>query len=103
MASEEAARLQEQIVSKFNAIAEHIANELGFGALQGMTPEKRSELDQEVQDAIDKWSEGPDLDMAQPTTPLQHLLAEHRLAEDAILDYRDARLDDDLARDLDKE
>ena len=91
MASEN--ELLERLKEKFEAIAELLASERGYGPVNTLAPIKRAELAAEVQDAIDEWSEAEVEDNPpQAKTRFQQLLAEYREIEEQILDARDPRL-----------
>jgi hypothetical protein len=84
--------LQNKWSAKEDEIAAHIARDLGFGDLSGLTDEQKIELTEEVENAIDSWDEA-DVDDApgtrNPTGELQRLLWEHHDIGLLIMHYQD--------------
>jgi hypothetical protein len=88
--------LETQRAAKFQEIEAIIAWRLGYGALDGLTPEQKSAVKAEAEQAIDQWEETAEMEMPpiEPSTPLQALLREHHEICEQILDIQDEGLGD---------
>ena len=93
MSTPETTRLQEVLSERFDALAAFLCEHLGYGPRPDLTPEKRRELDQEVEDAIDEWSEYDNgaAEIPDHPTPLQRLLMAYHEAEELVLKHHDGR------------
>ena len=93
MSTPEATRLQEVLSERFDALAAFLCEHLGYGPRADLTAEKRREIDQEVEDAIDEWSEYENGAAETPDrpSPLQRLLIAYREAEEHVLNHHDYR------------
>ncbi len=77
--------------SVFEEIAALIAFQLGYGPLSELSPERRREIGQEAQDAVESWDEAKkEATSGLPVKGrLQQLLEEHHEISERILDLQD--------------
>jgi hypothetical protein len=69
-----------------------IARDLGYGDVARLTPNQRDAVEEEAEDAEERWSMGAEMaDPAiEPRTPLQRLLKQYHNLGQAILDLSEA-------------
>jgi hypothetical protein len=65
-----------------------IARDLGYGGVTSLTPDQRDSVEDEAEDAEERWSKTTEMadPVPDPTTPLQRLLKQYHDLGQAILD-----------------
>jgi hypothetical protein len=83
--------LERERVAKLREIATLIARDLGYGSFDILADRERLDVQQEAEDAINKWEQAVELELSppEPKGPLQVLLREYHDICEAILDEDD--------------
>jgi len=91
--------LEARLDATATKVSEAISRQLGYGNFHALDQIRRNEVEEETNDAIERWGES-ELDATTSNRPmqnageLQHLLQEYHEIEEKILDLRDLGFDD---------
>ena len=75
-------------------ICEHLATQLGYGEFSTLEPKLKAQIEDEAENYIDNWEEGPEMEVnpPNPDTKLQDLLRKRHEIAETILDLQDDAL-----------
>jgi hypothetical protein len=75
--ADDIAALEEQRDAKFQEILEAVASELKLGKFDTLSPEDQDRVEEEAEEASERWMDEIESAPREPKTPLEKLLAEH--------------------------
>ena len=86
--------LYQQLEATDREICEHLAERLGYGEFASLDTKLQAKLNDEAENYIDNWEEGPEMEMnpPNPDTNLQNLLRKRHDIAEKILDIQDDEL-----------
>jgi hypothetical protein len=96
--------VHEQIVAKKGEIEALVAKERGLGPIETMTDAQKGNLEQIVDDMLEKWEEAKLAEgfPGHPDTPFNRLAQQHFDLEQQILDAEDEQVEEATEHPFDK-